>query len=151
MLRRWPLIMLTIVAFNLVVPVAADESRARINYVLNCQGCHLADAGGTTNIVPRMKDFLGYFLQVEGGREFIVRVPGVSGAPLTDDEIAELMNWVLANFSRQEIPAGFKPYTTAEVARLRNQPLLDVGKQREILIGRMRSELGINDDGLGGS
>ncbi len=103
----------------------ADENRARFNYVIHCQGCHLPDADGYLDKVPRMNNFLGYFLHSREGREFIIRVPGVSMAALPDDEIAELMNWLINTYSAEQRPAEFVPYTQSEVNILRQSPEAD--------------------------
>ena len=101
-------------------PVAnADDHRARINYTIHCQGCHLADASGLDGEVPRMSNFVGYFLHSQEGREFVIRVPGVATSSLADDELTEMMNWLLLNFSAQELPDPFVPFSIDEVAALR--------------------------------
>ncbi len=97
----------------------ADDQRARVNYMIHCQGCHLPEAAGYPGKVPRMKDFVGYFLHSREGREFIVRVPGVSTSSLPDDELTELMNWLLVTYSAGQLPKNFVPFTVDEVAALR--------------------------------
>lgn len=104
---------------------AADDNRARFNYIMHCQGCHLPDASGYPDKVPRMSNFLGYFLHSPEGRDFIIRVPGVSMAALPDDEIAELMNWLINAFSAEQRPDEFVPYTQSEVNTLRQSPEAD--------------------------
>ena len=117
-----------------------DPLRARTNYMLNCQGCHGADgAGNAAAEVPRMKDFVGNFLRVPGGREFMVRVPGSANAALSDAELAELLNWLLPRISPDEMPADFVPYDASEVARLRRVPETDVAGRRAALIEAMAS------------
>jgi hypothetical protein len=99
-------------------------------YTLNCWGCHLPHAEGIPGTVPRLAHSMAYFLTVPGGREFLVQVPGVANASLNDKETAEVLNWLLVTFNKQELPADFHPYTAAEVARLRHHPLLDVKHAR---------------------
>ena len=41
--------------------------QARLNYMLNCQGCHAVDGRGL-NDIPTMADFVGKFLTVDGGK-----------------------------------------------------------------------------------
>ncbi len=120
----------------------------RQNYILNCQGCHLPDASGSPGLVPRMNDFIGNFLHVDGGREFIVRVPGSANAPIDDQELADVLNWLLDNFSRQQLPKDFVPYSAAEVGKLRRRPLIDIIGTRAALIQRIENKLGISEDGL---
>ena len=103
----------------------ADNDRARFNYMIHRQGCHLPDASGYQDKVPRMKNFLGFFLHSQEGRDFIIQVPGVSLAQLPDDEIAELMNWLINAYSAEQRPDEFVPYTQSEVNALRQSPEAD--------------------------
>jgi mono/diheme cytochrome c family protein len=97
-------------------------------------GCHRADGGGTEGVVPPLAGSVGRFVAVPRGRAFLVQVPGTSQAPLSDADIAALLNWLLPEFSRAELPADFVPYTAEEVARYRQTPLTDVsGVRRELL------------------
>jgi len=116
---------------------AAGSYSARTNYMLMCQGCHLADGTGTPEKVPALKDEVGRFLQVAGGREYLIQVPGTSQSPLTDQEVALVLNWILDNFSSAELPADFKPYTTAEVARFRYEPLANASEVRAGLLHKL--------------
>lgn len=105
------------------IPGVANAVRARQNWMLACQGCHRADATGTPQTTPAMAGFVSKFLRVPGGREYLVQVPGVATAALSDADLAELMNWSLVRFDPGNVPADFAPYTTAEVRRLRLKPL----------------------------
>ena len=127
---------------------ASVMTLARQNYILNCQGCHLPDAMGAPGLVPRMKDFVGNFLHVEGGREFIVQVPGSANSPINDQELADVLNWMIDTFSREQVPADFQPYTATEVGGLRTNPLMDVNNTREKLIQRIQDKLDVTEDGL---
>ena len=124
---------------------SANEILARQNYILNCQGCHLPDGSGSAGNVPKMNDFVGYFLHVPGGREFIVQVPGAAGAPISDQELADVMNWILLNFSKNELPDPFVAYSAEEIGKLRKQPLIDMHQRREELIARIRDRLGVTE------
>ena len=102
--------------------VLADDRRAEVNYMLHCQGCHLPDASGFEGRVPPMKDFVGWFLHSDEGRRFVVRVPGVAQSALDDEELAELVNWLLVTFSAAQLPDSFVQYTPDEVGLLRLHP-----------------------------
>jgi len=112
----------------------ADEERAEVNYMLHCQGCHLPEAAGFAGRVPPMRDFAGFFLHSDEGREYLVRVPGVAGSALPDAEIAELLNWLLERYSNEQLPAEFQPFTAAEVAALRTNPVHDPARAREAIL-----------------
>jgi len=60
------------------------HERPALDYAVTCQGCHRADGAGTPGTVPALAGSVGKFLRVPGGREFLVRVPGVAQAPLDD-------------------------------------------------------------------
>ncbi len=87
-----------------------------------------------------MKDFAGYFLHSREGREFLVRVPGVSTASLPDDEIAELLNWLLTTYSAAQLPRDFTPFSEAEVSRLRTRPESDPEATRRIILNQIAAE-----------
>ena len=123
----------------------ANEILARQNYILNCQGCHLPDGSGSPGNVPKLNDFMGYFLHVDGGREFILQVPGVAGAPISDQELADVMNWILLNFSKNELPDPFIPYNAEEVGKLRKEPQLEIHQHREELIAKIKDKLGVTE------
>lgn len=114
--------------------VAIDAEHAKANYMLNCQGCHLADGSGLPGVVPSMQGLIGNFLTVPGGRDFLVQVPGSSYSPLSDADLAELLNWILATMSDEQKALDFEPYTEAEVQRTRRHVLVDVAKVRDTLI-----------------
>lgn len=115
--------LIRIAVLLLLGPLAiADDRRAEVNYKLHCQGCHLPNAEGFEGRVPPMKDFVGYFLHSEEGRRFVVRVPGVAQSALSDAELAELVNWMLASFSADQLPPSYVPFTAEEVSALRLDP-----------------------------
>ena len=93
------------------------------HWVLDCQGCHRADATGSTDTAPGLAGQVSKFTRVPGGREYLGRVPGVATAPLSDADLAELLNWMLWRFDRADLGDHFRPYTAAEVGALRRQPL----------------------------
>jgi|TARA_B100000614_G_scaffold240394_1_gene240714 mono/diheme cytochrome c family protein len=111
-----------------------NANRAQNNYMLNCQGCHQADGRGLEGSVPDMRSFVGRFLATAGGREFLVQVPGSANSPLSDAELAELLNWILLTMSHAELPADFQRYSADEVSTLRGQPLIDVDARRAELV-----------------
>ncbi|MCY3640546.1 MAG: hypothetical protein OXH37_05995 [Gammaproteobacteria bacterium] len=137
-MRPWALF---IFMLALSTPAAAagteiNADRARINYMLNCQGCHLPRGEGVGDI-PQMENFVGNFLKVSGGRAFLVRVPGSANAALDDAALAELLNWMLLEISADQLPKDFQPYTAAEVGQYRASPLSDVNAVRLPLIQKI--------------
>ena len=103
--------------------VADSEQDNKVAWMLNCQGCHRADGGATGDQVPALSGTVAKFLSVPGGREYLIRVPGVAMAPLDDESIAELTNWMLHEFDKENIPQDFENYSANEVGALRKSPL----------------------------
>lgn len=119
---------LTIAVACLLAPPAVSGGPTppeRLKYMLNCQGCHGPHAEGVEGKVPRMKDFTGYFLHSRRGREFVIQVPGVANAPMSDADLTALVNWLLETYSAGQLPADYEPYTEQEVARLRTVRMAD--------------------------
>ena len=111
---------------------------AEADYMLNCQGCHLPNGSGfPARQVPDLRNQMGRFLSVPGGREFLVQVPGSAQTALNDADLARLLNWMLLRFSAAQLPANFQPYTAAEVGALRKQPLARVSEVRSELLERI--------------
>lgn len=122
---------------------AADASLARQHWVLNCMGCHTATGGGIPGKVPPLANSLGYFTHLPAGREYVMRVPGASNSALSDQDLADVLNWVLTTMNRDALPRDFKPYTAAEVAAHRRPAFSDVATVRAGLV-RALQERGID-------
>ena len=107
------------------------------NWTLNCQGCHRLDGTGSDTTAPSLAGTVAKFLWAPGGREYLVRVPGVATSPLSDADLAEVVNWMLWRFDREHLPANFRPYTAAEVGPLRSRPLrLEAAPMRADLLSK---------------
>jgi cytochrome c553 len=112
-----------------------NAQRAWQNWTLNCQGCHRFDGSGSDATAPGIVGTVAKFLLVPGGREYLIRVPGVATSPLSDADLAEVMNWMLWRFDKEHLPASFQPYTAAEIAPLRARPLrLEASQMRSSLL-----------------
>lgn len=136
---RRPVVLLPLaLVFGVAATGTAPDERAHrawVDYALHCQGCHLPDGRGMAGKVPDMRGQLGHFAALPGGREYLVRVPGVSTARLGDADVARLMNWLVRRMG--PVPAGFEDYTTEEVARLRADWLRSPGPVRRQLKAAM--------------
>jgi len=144
--HRSTLLMLLLASATTALAVENDQSmagvenpaRARVNYMLNCQGCHGPTGSGMADgTVPDMSGYLARYLHVEGGREFLVRVPGSANAGITPAALAEVLNWMLETMDAEHLPADFAPYRAEEVEALRSQPLQDVVTTRAALLTRL--------------
>lgn len=108
-----------------------------VNYMLHCMGCHLADGSGGPPDVPDVRGEMGCLLAVDGGREYLVQVPGAAQAPITNAELAAVVNYMLEAFSGHTLPQEYAPLTEEEVASWRKDWLPDVAAVRETLLARL--------------
>lgn len=123
-------VVLVLLMAGLPVPASADP---KADYLLHCGGCHLPDGKGVPPIVPSLSGTLGRIASTPEGRDYMVRVPGASQTPLSDEALAAVMNWVLLTFNAETLPAGFEPLSGREVGRSRKNVLADPQKMRESL------------------
>jgi len=90
-------------------------------YQLHCSACHSPDGSGDGRIVPSLRE-LGPLLDAPGGRDYLIRVPGVAQAPLESARLAALLGWVLTELSGVN---NVEAFTEREVEMLRRRPFRD--------------------------
>ena len=100
---------------------STSQPDAAEDYLLHCSAWHTDSGAGVPGMVPSLLE-LAPLLEHARGREYLVRVPGVAQAPLSDARIARLLNWVLENYSSRRLDP---PFEAGEVARFRSSPLRD--------------------------
>lgn len=105
----------------------------RGDYLMHCAGCHLADAAGVPPYVPSLAGPLGRIVASAEGRDYLARVPGAAQSPLSDEDLAAVLNWVLLEFNRDTLPERFQPLRAGEVGRSRERVLADPLKLRNEL------------------
>jgi hypothetical protein len=110
--------------------------RAQFNYKMFCQGCHSPDGAGA-NSVPPLKDNIGNFLEIPAGREYLVRVPGSATSALNNRDLAEVLNWIISEFSGGSAGENYERYTASEISRLRIHPLNEVEHYRTELLAQI--------------
>ncbi len=125
---------LPLVALLLSVVSCMAMADPHTDYLLYCRGCHLANGEGVPPDVPTLVNELGKLVSVPGGREYIVRVPGVSLTDMNDKELAAVLNWVLSEFNAESLPDNFQPYTADEIGKSRQKVLIDPLRYRDSLL-----------------
>lgn len=115
------LALLPALAFAEMTPIPRDKQ----NFLLGCGGCHGLDGVSNSQIVPDLKNQVGYFLNLPEGRRYLARLPNVAFSTNTDEELAGLLNYAVFTLGGDSVPKGAKPYTAREVAGLRKQPLTE--------------------------
>jgi len=105
--------------------------------VLFCGGCHGVAGAGVTHRVPALSVTIARFLRADGGRELLLRFPGVTNSQLSDRALADVMNLCVARFGGADPPPGLRPYTAEEVHAARLSPLLNIKRSRAQLMLRL--------------
>jgi hypothetical protein len=132
-------LMLAVACSVLAAPLSAAPSfvltpPAQANYMLNCMGCHLADGSGAQGKVPSLRDSLARLSTSSAGRRYLVQVPGSAQSPLSNLELAQVLNWMVRNLSASAVADGFTEFTAVEVADYRRFTLVNVRDTRARLL-----------------
>jgi mono/diheme cytochrome c family protein len=126
----------------------------------NCAICHQADAAGLPGMYPPLADSIGNYVAIPAGRTYLVHVVsfGMSGPisvhdelyqgvmqpwpQLSDQELADVLNYVLSTFNAKLLPKNFKPLTVNEVTKFRaaNPSMGDVYSERATLLKALNSK-----------
>lgn len=110
------------------IPGLADNGH--LNYLLHCRGCHTPTGVAVPSVnMPSLRK-LGPLLGTAEGRKYILQIPGVAHTPLNNEEVAEVLNWIVINFNPDASKRRFTLFTAAEVAVARTQILSDPHKKR---------------------
>jgi hypothetical protein len=113
---------------------AATQAGPRSDYLLHCGGCHLENGAGNPPEVPDLRRDIDWLAGSAEGRSYLTRVPGASQVPISDARLAGVFNWILDTYYPNG--AGIRPFTGAEIARTRGQPLYDPLAARAELVAR---------------
>lgn len=131
----------TVAVLVFTASTAQADSYEQHDYILNCSGCHRMDGAGS-NVVPSLLDMKA-LANKPGAREYWIRVPGAAQAPLTNERLAALMNWLVKRFTGK---APVPPYTANEVGTLRARPLRDpIAARQQISLSSQLSDLRPHD------
>jgi hypothetical protein len=104
--------------------------RPAADYVLHCRGCHGPQGGAVEGKVPPLANAIGHFMRSDAGRDYVLRVPGVANAALSDERLAAVLNWTVEQLDSENVTGELPRFTAAEVSRARHRPLLSAGRNR---------------------
>ena len=123
-------------------------NHAQTQFTLRCGGCHGVTGRSPPREVPNLRGTAGYFLCTPEGREYLIRLPNVSKTPLSDPDLAEVMNYVAFSLGEGKAPPGAKPFTGDEVHRLRKAPFTGANlmQQREKVVRKLVRNCGAPKD-----
>ena len=102
-------------------------------YLERCGGCHGIQGHSAPGAVPSLRGQVSYFLCFPEARAYLVRLPSLASSPLTDDELAQLMNFVVFDLGGA---SNQRRYSAEEVSELRSRPLNEIslaGYRRRIV------------------
>ena len=128
-------------ALDATLATLRGSTSAHTDYLLNCAGCHGLDGAGVPRQgVPDFRGSAGVFTRTASAREYLIRVPGSSGSLLTNEELAGVLNWIVARFGGDEVGPDFHPFTTNEIGSLRPYPFTDPVAAREQVAQELRAK-----------
>ena len=119
-----------LLAMLLSVSAASSVADPRSHYMIHCMGCHLSDGSGSPPDVPGFDSELLELMTTEHGRAYLVQVPGASQSPISDDDLAAVINWILREYAGLDSSGTIAPLSGQEVTQYRSRILLDPVKTR---------------------
>ena len=124
-----------VLSTGLLSPVITAQERYNppaFSYLLHCSGCHIEDGSGDPPEVPDLRKNLDKMLRSKKGRSFMLRVPGVTDAPINPQEMADLMNWLITEFYPEL--EEFRLFNAKEVIKGRESRLANPLEIRQSLL-----------------
>ena len=131
--RRWPALL--VATTGMAVSGLAMAGGPQEDYILYCMGCHGPAGRGVPGKVPPLADSLVLFMRSAEGREYLLRVPGAANSPVSDAQLADVLNWAARRFG----DAHADPFTATEVTAHRHRPMADVKARRHAVIEALRA------------
>jgi hypothetical protein len=108
---------------------------AKSNYILQCQGCHQSDGSGTPPETPNFSEYGAEFVHSEEGRAYWISVPGASNSPLTDAELADVLNYICAEILNVN---DSRKFSAQEISVHRGKQMKNVYEVRQSTINHIR-------------
>lgn len=134
--RVLPALCTAAVLFAGCMPALAGAGSPRVSYVLNCSGCHGMTGEGTPSAgIPTFPGSVGHIADSDIGRTYMMHVPGIVSASLSDAEIAAVVNYVLDAWGD-----GAPHFTAEEVTRRRSIPVPDVVAFRRDVVAELAGQ-----------
>lgn len=169
MFRYWPVLAVPVgigfaLGFSPTVPPKTPsgefQSEGRRLFTQTCAPCHRPDGRGVAGVYPPLTPHLGRYVRVPEGREYLIRTVMFGlmgrlesngqtydnimlpiGLSLTDEQVADILNFVLRELNRESLPKDFQDIRPDEVARQRKRSrgLADGLKERDLLLKKLKA------------
>jgi hypothetical protein len=138
------------IAAGASAPGLPTMSSAQSDYVEHCAGCHGIQGLSFPARVPRLRDRVGYFTCTDEGRRYLLRLPNVALSATDDDQLADIMNFVVFGLGGKSAEGATRRFTPAEVGLVRHDPLSSVSltKTRATLVGRISKQCRLSKGAL---
>lgn len=112
-------------------PYPREMNLAQSNYVEHCGGCHGIQGDAAPADLPTLRGRVGWFMCTPEARAYLIHLPNVARSRITDnDDLADLLNFMVFGLGGASTPKDARPFTGAEVARERAFPLTAVSLVR---------------------
>ncbi len=136
------IIQLSILAIVLLVSSlhtasAKELSKVQTNYMLQCQGCHKADGSGMPPQTPDFREYASTFLETDIGRRYWISVPGAANSPLTNAELAEVLNYIAIDIVKIK---NHRAFTSDEVKQHRGEKMKNVYEVRQNIANALHAD-----------
>lgn len=119
-------------------PVVGKMSSAKSLYILKCSGCHGVSGMGAPEVgIPPFPGFIAPLARHPDGRVYIAHVPGVISSRLSDEQLVDVLNYVIEEWSGEDDLASTPLFTTEEFTRLRAVPVTNVVEFRRDVVTQM--------------
>ena len=109
-----------------------DPDLARSDYAEHCGGCHGIQGSAAPALLPELRGRVGWFMCTPQSRAYLIRLPNIAHSRIKDNQqLADLVNYMVFGLGGASVPKGAKPFTAQEVAHERQFALTSVSLKAE--------------------
>lgn len=109
-----------------------DPDLARSDYAEHCGGCHGVQGSAAPALLPELRGRVGWFMCTPQSRAYLIRLPNIAHSRIKDNQqLADLVNYMVFGLGGASVPKGAKPFTALEVAHERQFALTSVSLKAE--------------------
>ena len=147
-------------AAALILATGAARADGHGVFISNCAVCHQPDGKGAPSVYPPLADTVGRYVAIKGGRTYLIDVVsfGMGGKiesggdsfegdmppwpQLSDQDVADVLTYVLTGLNAKMLPADFKPIMPEEVKTERARTLTAAAThaERDALLKQLGSK-----------